>query len=256
MTNQKIVLLAGKGITTNILYKALIKDFVIDTIILEESISKKVFLKKRIKHLGFWEVTGQVLFQISIAKMLHFFSAKRKNEILKEFNLEDKPLPHGKIVPVKSVNDDECIAALQKINPAIVVIIGTRIISKEVLDCTAAKFVNIHAGITPRYRNVHGAYWALVNNDRENCGITVHLVDPGIDTGSIIYQSKISISSKDNFITYPFLQLAEGIVYLKKALHDILEENLVLKKGTVDSKIWHHPTFRKYLYHRIVHNKK
>ena len=133
--------------------------------------------------------------------MLHFFSAKRKNEILKEFNLEDKPFPRGKIVPVKSVNDDECIAALQKINPAIVVIIGTRIISKEVLDCTAAKFVNIHAGITPRYRNVHGAYWALVNNDQENCGITVHLVDPGIDTGSIIYQSKISISSKDNFIT-------------------------------------------------------
>ena len=256
MSNQKIVLLAGRGITTNILYKALTKDFKIDTIILEESISKKVFLKKRIKHLGFWEVTGQVLFQLSIAKMLNFLSAKRKSEILKEFNLEDIPLPQGKIIPVKSVNDDECIAALQKINPAIVVIIGTRIISKEVLDCITAKFVNIHAGITPRYRNVHGAYWALVNNDKDNCGVTVHLVDPGIDTGSIIYQSKISITPNDNFITYPLLQLAEGIIYLKKALHDILEEKLVLKKGMADSKIWHHPTFRQYLYHRIVHHKK
>lgn len=256
MANQKIVLLAGKGITTNILYRALLKDFTIDTIILEESISRKVFLKKRIRHLGFWEVTGQVLFQISVAKMLRFFSTKRKNEILKEFDLDDKPLPLGKIIPVKSVNDDECIAALQRINPGVVVIIGTRIISKEVLDCIAAKFVNIHAGITPRYRNVHGAYWALVNNDRENCGITVHLVDPGIDTGGIIYQSRISISPKDNFITYPLLQLAEGIVYLKKALHDIFEEKLVLKKGMADSKIWHHPTLRQYLYHRIVHNKK
>ena len=87
------MILAGKGITTNILYNALNKDFTIDTVILEESISKKVFLKKRIKHLGFWEVTGQVLFQISIAKMLHFFSAKRKKEILQEFNLEVNPLP-------------------------------------------------------------------------------------------------------------------------------------------------------------------
>ena len=256
MTNRKIVLLAGKGITTNILYKALTKDFTIHNIILEEPISRKVFLKKRIRHLGFWEVTGQVLFQISIAKMLNLFSRKRKNEILKEFNLEDKPLPPGKITQVKSVNDHECIVALQKIKPAIVVVIGTRIISKEVLACIDAKFVNIHAGITPRYRNVHGAYWALVNNDGDNCGVTVHLVDPGIDTGSIIYQSRIAVSPKDNFITYPLLQLAEGIVYLKKALLDILEGRLILKKGTPDSRIWHHPTFRQYLYHRIVHHKK
>jgi folate-dependent phosphoribosylglycinamide formyltransferase PurN len=256
MSNKKIVLLAGKGNTTNILYNALNKDFTIDTIILEESISKKEFLKKRIKHLGVWKVTGQVLFLLSIVKMLHFFSAKRKKEILKNFNLEDNPLPPGKIMPVKSVNDNACIAALQKINPDVVVVIGTRIISKKVLDCIAANFVNIHAGITPRYRNVHGAYWALVNNDKDNCGVTVHLVDAGIDTGSIIYQNQISISQKDNFVTYPLLQLAEVIIYLKKALHDILEEKLVIKKGTADSKIWHHPTFRQYLYHRIVHHKK
>jgi folate-dependent phosphoribosylglycinamide formyltransferase PurN len=256
MNNQKIVLLAGRGITTNILYRALIKDFTIDTIILEDSIGKGMFLKKRVRHLGFWKVTGQVLFQVFIVKLLMLSSAKRKNEILREFNLEDAPLPQEKILSVKSVNEPECIAVLQRINPAIVVIIGTRIISKRVLDCIPANFVNIHAGITPRYRNVHGAYWALVNNDCENCGVTVHLVDPGIDTGSIIYQSRISISPRDNFITYPLLQLAEGIICLKKALHDILERKLVLKEGTPDSKIWHHPTLRQYLYHRLVHNKK
>jgi len=256
MINRKIVILAGKGITTNILYNALNKDFAIDTVILEESISKKKFLKKRINSLGIWKVSGQVLFQLSIAKLLNFFSAKRKKEILQEFNLEVNPLPAEKIIHIKSVNDEECIAALQKINPDVVVVNGTRIISKEVLDCIPAKFVNIHAGITPRYRNVHGAYWALVNNDKDNCGVTVHLVDPGIDTGSIIYQSKISITRDDNFITYPLLQIAEGIIYLKKALHDIFEEKLVLKKGTADSRIWHHPTLRQYLYHRIVHRKK
>jgi methionyl-tRNA formyltransferase len=38
-----------------------------------------------------------------------------------------------------------------------------------------SKFVNIHVGITPKYRGVHGTYWALVNNDVENSGVTVHL---------------------------------------------------------------------------------
>ncbi len=256
MTHRKIVLLAGKGVTTNILYNALNKDFNIHSIILEDGVGKKEFLRKRIRHLGYRKVTGQVLFQLSVVKLLHFFSSKRKKEILKEFSLDNAPLPEAKIIPVCSVNEQKCIKALQEINPTIVVVIGTRIISKRVLDCIGAKFVNIHAGITPRYRNVHGAYWAIVNNDTDNCGVTVHLVDEGIDTGSVLYQTKISVTSKDNFITYPFLQLAEGIIYLKKALHDIFEEKIVIKKGTADSRIWHHPTVFQYLYNRIVYQKK
>ena len=41
----------------------------------------------------------------------------------------------------------------------------------------------MHAGITPQYRGVHGGYWAVVNNDPEHCGVTIHFVDKGIDTG-------------------------------------------------------------------------
>jgi folate-dependent phosphoribosylglycinamide formyltransferase PurN len=58
-----------------------------------------------------------------------------------------------------------------------------------------SKFVNIHVGITPKYRGVHGTYWALVNNDVENSGVTVHFVDEGIDTGNIINQA-IVVPSK------------------------------------------------------------
>ena len=256
MKHSKIVLLAGKGLTTNILYNAINEEFNIEEIILEESVSKKEFLKKRIKNLGIGKVSGQVLFQVFVVKILNFFSAKRKKEILDHYHLNESPLPDQKIISVKSVNDAECMSALQKINPGVVVVIGTRIISRQILSSIPAKFINIHAGITPKYRNVHGAYWALVNNDVENCGVTVHLVDPGIDTGSIIYQNKISMTKQDNFVTYPLLQLAEGIACLKTALRDIAEEKFVLKKGKKESKIWHHPTLWQYMYNRIVHNKK
>jgi Methionyl-tRNA formyltransferase len=252
----KIVLLAGKGLTTHILYNAINEEFRIEKIILEKPVSKKEFLKKRIKHLGVGKVSGQVLFQVFMVTLLNFFSAKRKKKILQQYHLNEVPLPDEKIISIKSVNDAECMAALQKMNPDVVVVIGTRIISKQILSCIPAKFINIHAGITPQYRNVHGAYWALVNDDEENCGVTVHLVDAGIDTGSIIYQSKISITPEDNFVTYPLLQLAEGIACLKMALQDIAQEKLVLKEGKKQSKIWHHPTLWQYLYNRIVHNKK
>jgi methionyl-tRNA formyltransferase len=249
-------MLVGKGVSTNILFHSLKIDYDIEAVILEDAVPTKEFLRKRIKKLGFSKVAGQVLFQISIAKFLNVTSSKRKKEILKKYGLDDSKIPAKHVIKVNSVNDPKCISLLKKIDPEIVVVNGTRIISKNVLESIPVKFINIHAGITPKYRNVHGAYWALINNDFENCGVTVHEVDTGIDTGNIIYQKTIEVTTKDNFSTYPLLQLAEGIIYLKKALADIFSNNVTFKKNNLRGKIWHHPTIGQYLYHRIFHQKK
>ena len=197
-----------------------------------------------------------MLFQVSIPKILNLISSKRKKEILEKYDLDDSSIPFEKVVKINSVNNPQCISLLQKISPEIVIVNGTRIISKNILESVPVKFINIHAGITPKYRNVHGAYWALVNNDFANCGVTVHEVDSGVDTGNIIYQKTIEVISRDNFSTYPLLQLAEGIIYLKKALTDIFSNNVTFKKNNLESKIWHHPTLAQYLYHRIFFHKK
>ncbi len=252
MSNPKIVLLAGKGLSTNILYHALKNDFAIDTIILEEPIGKKALLKRRIKKLGIWKVAGQVLFQLIIVQLLHATAAKRKKEISKQFSMDSSELPLEKIRRVKSVNDENCLQLLQTISPQLVIVNGTRIISKRILDGVSSPFINMHAGITPKYRGVHGAYWALVNKDEKNCGVTIHLVDAGIDTGAVIFQKAITVCRKDNFATYPLLQLAEGITYMKKAMEDILLNRLALINGTKESGLWSHPGFGQYLYNRIV----
>lgn len=251
MNDAKIVLLAGEGISTNILYHALKDEFAIHSIILEAPVDKRTFIKKRIKKLGLWKVTGQILFQLIIAKFLHLISSKRKKEILAAYSLGAGALPSEKITRVSSVNDDQCLELLQSIAPKIVIVNGTRIISRRLLDGVSALFINMHAGITPQYRGVHGAYWALVNKDKENCGVTIHLVDAGIDTGEVIFQTTIIPGNKDNFVTYPLLQLAAGIPGMKKAIADILNERLVKISGLGESKLWSHPGFGQYLYHRI-----
>jgi methionyl-tRNA formyltransferase len=256
MIKRRIVMLAGKGDSTNILFHSLKNEYDILAVILEDAVSTKEFLKKRIKKLGIWKVAGQVLFQLSVSKILNRISSARKKEILKKYDLDVSKIPAGKVIKVDSVNNPKCISLLQKLNPEIVIVNGTRIISEKVLGSVPVKFINIHAGITPKYRNVHGAYWALVNNDLENCGVTVHEVDRGIDTGNIIYQKKIEITNRDNFSTYPLLQLAEGIIYLKRTLSDIFSNNVSFKKNNLESKIWHHPTLAQYLYHRIFFHKK
>lgn len=256
MSNKKIVILAGKGITSNIVYNYLKDCYDIDAIIFENAVSKKLLIKKRIRKLGLGKVVGQLFFQVFIVKWLNIESRKRKQEILEEYQLNQSLPPDHKSIYVNSINSQDVINHLQTLNPDLVVVNGTRIISEKVLNCIPVKFINTHAGITPKYRNVHGAYWAIINDDPENCGVTVHLVDKGIDTGSIIYQQKINITKKDNFVTYPLLQIAEGVKYLKRAIDDAFNAQLTLKKGPEESHIWYHPTIFQYLYNRMRYNKK
>lgn len=253
--SKKIVLLACKGDSTNYLYNFLEKDISIEKVIIEDTISRKILLKNRVKRIGLLKVMGQVLFMLFVPKLLSLTSKKRLAEIEKDYGLNSKDIPKSKIQRVNSVNSKETIELLREIQPDIVLVNGTRIIKKNIITSINAKFINVHAGITPKYRGVHGGYWALYNNDSTNCGVTVHFVDEGIDTGQVIAQALIQPTNKDNYTTYPLLQLGEGLKVLKTVLIDY--DNLKTTNAmTSESKLWYHPTFVQYIGKRIGKNIK
>jgi methionyl-tRNA formyltransferase len=213
--------------------------------------------KRRLKRLGFLKVTGQVLFSIAVVPLLRLSGRKRIKEIKKHYSFDETAIPHEKITHFSSVNDDGCIALLKDLQPDIIIVNGTRIISRKLLESTGAGLINMHTGITPKYRGVHGGYWAVVNNDKENCGVTVHQVDKGIDTGAVLYQSLISVIGKDNFVTYPYLQFGEGLPLMQKAVDDMINNKLTPRVPvTAESKLWYHPTAWQYIYHRLFRGKK
>jgi methionyl-tRNA formyltransferase len=240
----RVVMLAGPGDSTNIVFNAIEPDLVI----LEERVSQLRLIRRRIKKLGLWTVVGQVLFRAIIVPLLRQLSKKRIREIKRVNGLDDAPVPSDRVIFVHSVNDDSTVMALKRANPDVVVVNGTRIIAEKVLRAVPATFLNTHAGITPLYRGVHGGYWALVNKDRANCGVTVHVVDAGIDTGDIVYQARIEPSSADTFVTYPYLQLAAAIDLLRHAITEAANGTIVrLPPPTGESRLWTHPTAVEYL---------
>ena len=129
---------------------------------------------------------------------------------------------------------------------------GTRILSAKTIAAIGRPILNTHVGMTPRYRGVHGAYWALVNNDAEHCGVTVHLVDEDIDTGGVLYQAPIDPTRQDNFTTYPLLQMVRGSQLLIPAVRDAIRNDLKVVSGPAGDQRWYHPTLWEYLRHRIV----
>lgn len=251
-SDKKIVLIAQNGLSTNAVFHAVNQAYGIHTVILEKKESTKLFLKRRIKKLGYWQVLGQVLFQVTIVPILRFASSSQCSSIILEGKLMTQPISHENIVEVSSINHLYVKELIASIAPDLVLVNGTRIISKKLLSAITCPVINMHTGITPQYRGVHGAYWALANHDLENCGVTVHLVDAGVDTGEVLYQAYIVPDNKDNFTTYPLKQLAAGIPLLLLAINDALTMQLKPFKPSGKSGQWYHPTIWKYILLRLT----
>lgn len=249
---KKIVLLGREDSQTAILYHFLESEFPIARVIVEKRESRLGFLKRRINRLGWQKTLGQVAFRISVMPWLQARSRWRVQEIIRNSGLDVSPIPQNKLTKVWSVNAEETIEVLRYLKPDVIVVSGTRIISARVLNGVKAVFLNMHSGITPMYRGVHGGYWALVHNDRDACGVTVHQVDTGVDTGRILGQSRIAPNGTDNFATYGFLQIAAGLPLLKKAVREACEGELQpVDAPTGKSQLWTHPTLAEYVYHRL-----
>lgn len=245
-------MLTGGGETTKFMYNGLKSKFDILHVVIEQNVPRKKIIKNRIKRLGYITVIGQVLFQLIVPRFLKLFSASRIEEIKEKYNIDSSEIPDSVVKNFDSVNSKQCRAFIKEVNPDLIIVNGTRIISKKVLNSTNAIFINTHVGITPRYRGVHGGYWAMVNDDLDNCGVTVHLVDAGIDTGGVLFQETIQPTPSDNFLTYPYMQVGEGIKLMAKAIEDfsngILEEDCPMVS---DSKLYYHPTIWTYILNRV-----
>jgi methionyl-tRNA formyltransferase len=179
--------------------------------------------------------------------LLSYLGGSRLREIEVEYHLDDTPIPGAFLQKVPSVNATETIAAIRALSPKVVVVNGTRIIARTVLEAVPAVFLNIHAGITPKYRGTHGAYWALLNGDPDHCGVTVHIVDPGIDTGPVVAQAVIAPTIKDSFTTYPHLQLAAALPLLVSSVAKALDDKLVAQPAKGETGLWYHPGAFQYL---------
>lgn len=252
----EIVLLLGPSRSGTFLYNYLQQHFTIKAAVIEDGVSKKVLLKRRAKKLGWFAVFGQLLFQSTIPRILTSLSRKRHKELSAQYQLFQNPIPHTTITSVPSVNAPATIALLQQLKPGVIVINGTRILSKQLLAAVPCRFINTHAGITPKYRGVHGGYWALANGDAQHCGVTIHLVDKGIDTGDIISQHRINPNKKDNFTTYPLHQLGVALPHLVKSVHAALDNTLQTDKANGESRLWHHPAIWQYLYFWLTRGVK
>ncbi len=242
-----IVMLAGENVTSWIVYNHLVAVFGPFPVLVEKPMPRVTLVRLRLRKLGLLRTLSQIAFVFLVRPVLRWRSKARIGEICRERGLETAAPQASYIRHIDSVNSEACRQAFVALKPKVVIVNGTRIIKKEILDATPAVFLNIHQGYTPHYRGSHGSYWALYNNDAENCGVTVHIVDAGIDTGDVVARAHAKPTPADTFVTYPYLQTAAALQALTDALRAALAGTLQTIKTDGPSAVWYHPGIFEYL---------
>ena len=74
------------------------------------------------------------------------------------------------------------------------------LLPREVYERPRLGSVNIHPSLLPKYRGIHPISWALINGEKRT-GVTVHVIDDGIDTGPILLRQVVPITEQDNIWT-------------------------------------------------------
>jgi methionyl-tRNA formyltransferase len=107
----------------------------------------------------------------------------------------------------------------------LVVVAYGLILPKAVLDIPRLGCVNVHASLLPRWRGAAPVERALLAGDAIS-GVTIMLMDEGLDTGPILLQRPIAIAPDDTAATLRAKLAGEGASLLLDALPGLAEGTL------------------------------
>jgi hypothetical protein len=100
----------------------------------------------------------------------------------------------------------------------VVVSYGYRhILKKPVIESSAAPIINLHISYLPWNRGAHPNFWSFF--DCTPSGVSIHLIDDGVDTGPILYQRYVNFRSDQK-------TFAETYRHLIVEIEALFRENL------------------------------
>lgn len=191
MNAKKVLLVLRDGYDAKYLASRIVNEndaYVYSLIIETGEIARKNKLKKYFLGKSF---LGLLRSLINLAA-LYVYHITMMLQIKRALGSQSYPAGH-KFQIVSDVNTEAFLACVQKDSPDIIINYGTAIYKPNTLRNIGKPIFNIHASILPFYKNVHSDFWAYINRDYENIGVSIFVVSEGVDTGNIVIQSSAGV---------------------------------------------------------------
>lgn len=124
--------------------------------------------------------------------------------------------------------------------PELLLVYGTPILRPKLIKLPARGCLNVHGSLLPEYRGTRSAFFQVLHEAWDTVGVTIHFIDPQVDTGKIVLQKKNrGAAGKD-----PYQIRAENFLLAREALPAAA---LGVLTGNMDSTVQGEassPTFR------------
>jgi len=102
------------------------------------------------------------------------------------------------VLQPERARDEQFISELRGLKPDLIVVVAYgQILPQTILDLPKFGCLNVHTSLLPKYRGAAPIQWAIANGESET-GVTVMKMDAGLDTGPIISQRRMPISSTND----------------------------------------------------------
>jgi methionyl-tRNA formyltransferase len=105
------------------------------------------------------------------------------------------------VVEVPYINHPKVSALVERLQPDVIAVFGTGLISGPLLAGGRLGIINLHGGLSPHYRGSDCTFWALLNGEPDQVGCTLHFIDRGIDTGNLIAHVCPEVTENDDEYT-------------------------------------------------------
>lgn len=146
-------------------------------------------------------------------------------------DLSDLAIKHG--IPykyVKDINAPHIADWISDFEPDVIFCLGwSSLIKKNILDIPKIGVVGFHPAELPMNKGRHPIIWALALG-LQNTASTFFIMDEGADSGDIVNQHIIKISSEDNAESLYNKVINIAIIQLNEIISDLNSNSLIRKK--------------------------
>jgi len=133
---------------------------------------------------------------------------------------------HLPVFQPERIKRPEAVEELKKYQADVFVVAAFgQILSQEILDMPNQGCLNIHASLLPKYRGASPIQHVIIEGENTT-GITVQMMNAGIDTGDILYSREISIDDTDNYETLHNKLMVLGGECIVETLEAMKQEKL------------------------------
>lgn len=126
--------------------------------------------------------------------------------------------------PVK-LRDEEFVSAFKDLRADLGIVIAFRMLPEIIWAEPRLGTFNLHASLLPQYRGAAPINRAIMNGETET-GVTTFLLNPQIDEGAVLGQTKVAIEPSDNVGTLHDKLMNVGVDLVLETVEKIAEGNV------------------------------